>query len=123
MFAPRSRAPPRLVYDDDCGFCTWCADYADRHGEFEVVGFSELTPDQRARLPADYETCAHLLTDDAVYSCGAATEEIMARLDGVPRAVARAFRLLPEGGRTRIREPFYRWAADRRDWWGKFLSR
>ncbi len=69
-------APPRLVYDDDCGFCTWVAEYADDHGEFELVGFSDLTPDQRARLPANFEECAHLLTHERVYSCGAAMEEV-----------------------------------------------
>jgi hypothetical protein len=62
--------PPRVVYDDVCGFCTWCAEFAARHGDVEPVGFSELSADQLARLPDDYEDCAHLLTDDAVYSCG-----------------------------------------------------
>ncbi|WP_227353285.1 thiol-disulfide oxidoreductase DCC family protein [Haladaptatus salinisoli] len=117
------RHPPRLVYDDDCGFCTWSAEYADARGDFELVGFSELTPDQRARLPADYERCAHLLTDDRVYSCGEATEEVLARLDSPERAVVALFRLLPGPARARIREPAYRWAADRRAWWGKLRKR
>ena len=116
-------APPRIVYDDDCGFCRWAVDYADRHGEFELVRFSDVTPDQSARLPDRYENCVHLLTDDAVYSCGAATEEILARLDGVPRAGARAFRLLPESRRARVREPVYRWVADHRAWFGRLRSR
>lgn len=118
-----SMATPRLVYDDDCGFCTWAARYADERGEFDLVGFSDLTPDQRARLPADFETCVHLLTDDAVYSCGEATEEVLSRLDGISRTAARAFRLLPERQRRRVREPLYRWIADHRDWFGRLRSR
>ncbi|ADJ13634.1 thiol-disulfide oxidoreductase DCC family protein [Halalkalicoccus jeotgali] len=115
------RAPPRLVYDDDCGFCTWCAQYADSRGVFELVGFSELSPDQRARLPEDYESCVHLLTDDAVHSCGRAVEEIGARLGPPERTLVKLFRMLP--GYERIREPAYRAAADRRVLWGRFVRR
>lgn len=115
------RAPPRLVYDDDCGFCTWCAEYADSRGVFELVGFSDLTPDQRARLPDDYERCSHLLTDDAAFSCGHAIEEIGARLGARERTAVRLFRLLP--GHERLREPLYRAAADRRALWGRFVRR
>ncbi|WP_458208506.1 thiol-disulfide oxidoreductase DCC family protein [Haladaptatus sp. NG-SE-30] len=111
------------MYDDDCGFCTWSAEYADAHGDFELVGFSELTPDQRARLPADFEQCVHLLTDDRVYSCGAATEEVISRLDSPEHVAVELFRLLPDGTRARIREPLYRWVADHRAWWGKVVSR
>ncbi|WP_254766360.1 thiol-disulfide oxidoreductase DCC family protein [Salinilacihabitans rarus] len=113
--------PPRLVYDDDCGFCTWCAEFAARRGSFELVGFADLTPDQRARLPDDYEECAHLLTDDAVYSCGEAIEEATARLETPSRYPARAFRRLP--GSDRVREPLYRAAADRRALFGRLVSR
>jgi predicted DCC family thiol-disulfide oxidoreductase YuxK len=114
-------APPRLVYDDDCGFCTWSAAFADRRGEFELVGFSELTPEQRARLPADYESCVQLLTDDAVYSCGEATEQVLARINPVARAVVSAVSVVP--GYPRARERAYRWAAQRRGLWGKVVSR
>ncbi|MFC6905488.1 thiol-disulfide oxidoreductase DCC family protein [Halalkalicoccus tibetensis] len=115
------RAPPRLVYDDDCGFCTWCAEYADSRGVFEPVGFSELSPDQRARLPNDYESCVHLLTDDAVYSCGHALEEILARMGAPERTVVKLLRLLP--GHERTREPLYRVIAANRSLWGRFLRR
>lgn len=115
------RAPPRLVYDDDCGFCTWCAEYADSRGIFELVGFSELSPDQRARLPRDYERCVHLLTDDAVFSCGQAVEEIGARLGPRERTAVKLFRMIP--GHKRIREPLYRPIATRRDLWGWFARR
>lgn len=116
-----ARSPPRLVYDDDCGFCTWCADYADRRGTFEIVGFSELTADQRARLPADYEDCVYLLTDDEVYSCGAAVEETLARLNAPERGTVALFRSLP--GHDRARDALYHWGAERRGVWGRALSR
>lgn len=112
---------PRLVYDDDCGFCTWCAEFAAERGSFELVGFSELTPDQRARLPDDYEECAHLLTDDGVYSCGEAIEETMVRLETPSRHAARAFRELPAS--DRVREPLYRTVADHRALFGRLASR
>ncbi|WP_135821698.1 thiol-disulfide oxidoreductase DCC family protein [Halostella litorea] len=114
-------APPRLVYDDDCGFCTWSAEFAAARGEFELVGFSELSPDQLARLPDDYETCAHLLTADAVYSCGKATEMAVERL-GPPYSLAvAAFRAVP--GSERAREPLYRLVADNRGLLGRLVSR
>ena len=112
---------PTIVYDDDCGFCTWSAEYADRRGSFEVVGFSELTPELAERLPTDYENCVHLLVDDAVYSCGRATEEVLIRLDAPARYPARAFRRLP--GRASVREPLYRLVADNRDLAGKVARR
>jgi len=114
-------APPRLVYDDDCGFCTRSAEFAAARGEFELVGFSELTPDQRARLPDDYENCAHLLTADAVYSCGEAIEVATARF-GPPYSLAvAAFRAVP--GSERAREPLYRLVADNRGLFGKLVRR
>ncbi len=113
--------PPRLVYDDDCGFCTWCAEYAAARGTFELVGFAELTPDQRARLPDEYEDCAHLLTQDAVYSCGEAIEIATAKLGLSHRFAVALFRAAPGSGQ--VREPLYRWVADRRSLWGKLLRR
>jgi predicted DCC family thiol-disulfide oxidoreductase YuxK len=112
---------PYIVYDDDCGFCTWSAEFADRHGSFELVGFSELTEDQRARLPEDYESCVHLLTEEATYSWGAATERIVERMTPEARPAFEAFRRTP--GYGPLRERSYRWMADRRDLWGRILSR
>ncbi|WP_129114340.1 DCC1-like thiol-disulfide oxidoreductase family protein [Halegenticoccus tardaugens] len=117
----RSAAPPRLVYDDDCGFCAWSAALADRYGTFELVGFGELTPDQRARLPDGYESCVHLLTDDAVYSCGEATEQTLVRMGVAVRLLVSALRRVP--GYPKAREAAYRWLADRRAIWGRFLGR
>ncbi|MFW5949602.1 MAG: DCC1-like thiol-disulfide oxidoreductase family protein [Halolamina sp.] len=114
-------ARPRLVYDDDCGFCTWCAAVGARFGDVEPVAFSDLTPDQRARLPANWRESAHLLTDDAVYSGGAAIQGVLGRTNV---GFAAAFRLLEQlPGYDRLRENLYRWVADHRDWWGKICSR
>ncbi len=113
-------ADPRLVYDDDCGFCKWSARWALRFGEFEPVGFDELTPDQKARLPDEWENCMHLLTDDAVYSCGEAAEQTLARCGTVGKTTAWLCGQLP--GWETIRDRGYRWGADRRAIWGRFCS-
>jgi predicted DCC family thiol-disulfide oxidoreductase YuxK len=111
--------PPRLVFDDDCGFCTWCANFGARHGDLELVGFTELTPDQRARLPDDFEDCAHLLTDDAVYSCGEAIEQT---LEHDFPWLAPVFALLGAvPGYAWLREKLYRAGADRRVLLGKIV--
>lgn len=120
MKANRS-SRPLLVYDDVCGFCTWCVEFAIRRGTFEVVGFSELDDEDRARLPDDYETCTHLLTDEAVYSCGEAVQEVATRLETPARYPAIGFERLP--GTERVREPLYRLVADNRDLFGRVLSR
>ncbi|THE66642.1 DUF393 domain-containing protein [Salinadaptatus halalkaliphilus] len=117
---PGQSYPPRLVFDDVCGFCTWCAVFAAKRGEFELVGFSDLSPDQLARLPDDYEECTHLLTDEAVYSCGEAVEETLARVETPSRLLAQAFRQLPN--RETTRESLYREVADRRDVFGRLVS-
>ena len=114
---------PTIVYDDDCGFCAWSVEYALAHGEFTVVGFSELTDEQRDLLPEDYERCAHLLIGDEVRSCGAASEAALVRLSGPAGVAGRAFRLLPAGVRRAVREPLYRLAADNRDKLGSLVRR
>jgi predicted DCC family thiol-disulfide oxidoreductase YuxK len=113
-------ATPRLVYDDDCGFCMWSVRWSLRFGSFEPVGFEDLTPDQKARLPDEYEDCMHLLTDDAVYSCGGAAEQSLARCGRVGAALAWTLRKIPFW--TRLREWGYRFVADRRSIWGRFVS-
>ncbi|SNR43362.1 thiol-disulfide oxidoreductase DCC family protein [Halorubrum vacuolatum] len=113
-------AVPRLVYDDDCGFCMYMVQWLLRFGTFDPVGFSELTPDQKARLPEEYENCMHLLTDEAVYSCGHALEASVSRCGPLGRAIVRVGRLLPYS--ERIRERGYRFVADRRAIWGRYRS-
>lgn len=113
-------ARPRMVYDDDCGFCTWCARQGVRFGDVEAVGFSELSPDQRARLPTDWRDSAHLLTDDDVYSGGAAIQGVVVRTSTLFVALFWLFEKIP--GYDRFRERLYRWGANRRDWWGNIVS-
>ena len=111
---------PQLVYDDNCGFCMYTIQWLLRFGEFDPIGFSELTPDQEARLPDEYDTCMHLLTDDAVHSCGEALEQCVVRCGAVGRSVVRVARLLPFW--ELVRERGYRFVADRRALWGRFRS-
>lgn len=112
---------PRFIYDDECGFCTWCAAVAARHADVEPVGFSELTAEQKARLPEHWRACMHLMTDDDVFSCGKAAEQTTGRMGWLPRKLIRLVSRLP-GYRT-MREKIYHWAARHRDWWGAIVSR
>ena len=111
---------PRLVYDDDCGFCTWCARIARRYGDVEPVGFSALSDAQRDRLPEGWRESAHLLTDRRAFSGGKAVERTMARFHPAARAAFTALKLVP--GYPPARERLYRWGADRRDLWGRFVA-
>jgi predicted DCC family thiol-disulfide oxidoreductase YuxK len=116
-------ADPVLVYDDDCGFCTWWAEFFDERSEIPIVGFSALTPALRDRLPADYEDCSHLVTDDRVYSCGESIEEALVRADlAVPTGPA-IQRLRGFGPYNAAREWGYRWVAHNRGRLGRFLSK
>jgi predicted DCC family thiol-disulfide oxidoreductase YuxK len=114
---------PTIVYDDDCGFCTWSVEYAMANGEFAVVGFSELTDEQRHRLPEGHERCSHLLTEEEVYSCGGAAEATLIRLSGPAGIAGRTFGLLPVSVRRAVREPLYRVATDNRDKLGSLVRR
>jgi predicted DCC family thiol-disulfide oxidoreductase YuxK len=113
---------PTIVYDDDCGFCTWSARYADAHGHFHLLGFSELSPEERDRLPADYEDCMHVFDGDDTYSCGRAAEFVARRLNTAEGTAARAFAVLPERARAFVRDPTYRFVANHRDWFGKLRA-
>ncbi|MDS0474611.1 DCC1-like thiol-disulfide oxidoreductase family protein [Natrinema sp. 1APR25-10V2] len=101
--------PPLLVYDDTCNFCTLAAALAVRHSNVESVGFSELTPTQRARLPPCYEACAHLLTDDEVYFCGRAMEETLVQMYPVLDPLFTVARRLPYY--PRLRETIYHYIS------------
>lgn len=109
-----------FVYDDGCGFCSWWASFFARRTSLGLVGFSDLTDEERDRLPEDYEECAHLLTEEGVFSCGAAVEEGLVRTGALPEEVTtflHQFTDYPD-----YRERLYRAAADRRDVWGFFIS-
>jgi predicted DCC family thiol-disulfide oxidoreductase YuxK len=112
-----------LVYDDDCGFCTWWADFFERRSSFRIVGFSELTDRERERLPDDYESCSHLLADGEVYSCGASVERALVRSAvGEPaRPLVRFLRNFEDY--ARFRERVYRWVAENRGDLGTVMSK
>ena len=112
-----------LVYDDDCGFCTWWADFFEERSDFRIVGFSELTDEERERLPDDYETCSHLLADGEVYSCGKSLEEALARSDFGATAGPLVRFLRNFEDYNRIRETVYREVADHRADFGELLSK
>lgn len=109
-----------FVYDDACGFCSWWAVTFAERTDLGVVGFSALTDEERERLPEEYEDCAHLVTEEAVYSCGAAVEEGLRRGGLVPGEV---FEFLGQfHDYPTYRERIYHEAADRRDLWGLLVS-
>lgn len=104
---------PKLVYQDNCRFCTRAAKWADNHGKFEPLGFDQLTDTERARLPSDYEECAHLVTDDAVYSSGEAVEQVLVRAGVLPEAVVEFLRQFKDY--PRLREAVYHFVSDQRN--------
>ncbi|UPW01144.1 DUF393 domain-containing protein [Halorussus gelatinilyticus] len=112
-----------LVYDDDCGFCTWWADFFERRSDLEVVGFSELTDDQRTRLPDDYETCSHLLADGEVYSCGESLEQALVRSDVADELGPLVGFLRNFADYEELRESAYRAVADHRGELGSVVSK
>ncbi|WP_254525242.1 DCC1-like thiol-disulfide oxidoreductase family protein [Natrinema caseinilyticum] len=114
---------PTLVYDDDCGFCTWWAEYVDERTDVRLVGFSDLEGTVRERLPAEYEECAHLVTEDEVHSCGASIEQALVRTDIAGPAAEVVDFLRQFDDYERLRERSYRWVATNRDRLGELLSR
>lgn len=113
---------PTFVYDDDCGFCTWCAQQLVDHSDLDVVGFSDVTDEEGERLPEDWEDGTHLLTDEQVYSFGEAIEQASARSDVAPPGSDDAVGFLRQfRDYNRIREKLYREAAERRDLWGHLV--
>lgn len=112
-----------LVYDDNCGFCTWWADFIGERSDLKVVGFSQLEDDVLERLPDDYESCSHLVTDQEVYSCGASIEAALTYTEvGKPARPLISF-LRQFEDYERLREQAYRRIADNRSEWGKIMSK
>lgn len=112
-----------FVYDDDCGFCTWWADFFAQRTDLEIVGFADLTDEHLEQLPDEYESCSHLLTDRTVYSCGAAIEQALVRADLPPGSKQIVDFLGQFEDYNRFRERAYRELADRRGLWGQFVSK
>lgn len=112
-----------FVYDDDCGFCTWWAEFFEARSDIPIVGFSGLESSLQDRLPDDYERCSHLVTTDVRYSCGASIEETFVRSSvGQPlRPVVEFLRRFDTY--TAVRELAYGRIAGNRVLWGKVLSK
>jgi len=112
-----------LVYDDDCGFCTWWADFFAPRTDLRVVGFTDLDESLRERLPEDYERCSHVVTDDGVFSCGGSLEEatLHTRFGRHLRPVVEWLRSV--GAYRAVREGAYGWVARNRGRLGRVLSK
>jgi predicted DCC family thiol-disulfide oxidoreductase YuxK len=120
--------PPKLVYDDDCRFCTWSATYAVKRSDVQPVrlsrvqnGESRLSDEERERLPDGYEECAQLITDDAVYSCGAATGQSLVLAGTLPKELVHFLRQFEDY--ERLREGVYHFLSDNRDVVANVVSR
>ncbi len=114
-------ARARLVYDDDCGFCTWSAFLVAEHApDVEPVGFSALSAADRERLPPGWERCAHLLVDGRRYSCGEAMTRAYERTDLPLAWLLPSLRRVP--GFALAREAGYRVVAANRDWFGRHVG-
>ena len=114
---------PVLVFDDACGFCTWWAELIEAHSEIHTVGFSTLSGEQRACLPAEYEQCVHLLTENRMYSCGAAVETALYRLEFVPGGLEHTGPVRRSQAYRRLREAVYQWVTRHRGQLGRIVSR
>lgn len=110
---------PVLVYDDDCSFCTRVARLLDRYGRVDIVGFSDVDPSLERRLPAGYQSCVHLVTEETVYSCGEAVERALTTIDGVPADGLALLRSIP--GYSRARERGYHLVAENRGLVGRLV--
>lgn len=114
--------PPTLVYDDACGFCTWWARQFDEYTDIRIVPFSEVDPALEDRLPEDYEDCAHLVTEDAVYSCGESIEQAFVRSD-VGKPLKPVADLLRKSALyNSVREDVYRAVAENRPLFSELVS-
>lgn len=111
---------PKLVYDDNCRFCTWSATFAVRRSDIQPVRLSRvqeresrLNDAERARLPEGYEQCAQLITDDAVYSCGASVEQSLVIAGVLPESLVDFLRHFEDY--ERLREASYHLLSNNRD--------
>jgi predicted DCC family thiol-disulfide oxidoreductase YuxK len=112
---------PRLVYDDDCGFCTRSAIYAARNSDVEAVPFSEVGDDLAKRLPENWRECAHLVVDGTVFSCGEAMERAYELTGRPPSRLLPYLRSLP--GHDVALEAGYRFVADHRPFFSRVTRR
>jgi len=114
---------PLLVYDDDCGFCTYWVEYVANRSPLDVVGFSEMSDAVHERLPEDYERGAHLLTGEKIYSFGESMEEAFLRTE-TGSSLAPVVDFLREYDEyVQLRESTYRWVSENRNLLGRIVRR
>lgn len=110
---------PTIVYDEQCDFCTGIAKRLSRKYTTALVGFEELTDEQKMMLPPDYQDCAHVIIDGNVYSCGEAVEAlIVSQSNGPEKHFIELYHLLPFS--ETVRESVYTAVADNRNYLSKF---
>ena len=112
---------PLLVYDDDCGVCTRAAMWLAKRRIVRIVGYSNADSAIIDRLPDNWEQCAHLVTNDAVFSCGEAMELAYLRTDHWGTGIPRVGRKIP--GYSTLREVGYRVFANNRPLVGRLMGR
>ena len=110
-----------LLFDRDCGFCKWSLDKIlawDRSKRLRAV---PIQSDEAERLLAGIDPRTrldswHLVrADGTLFSAGSAAEPLARILPGV-RPLALLF-----AARPRLTERAYRYIADHRDRWARFL--
>ena len=114
-----------VLYDRDCGFCTWSADWvrrADRAGRLRIVALQDAPLDPGlAPLAAGRDLrCALHAVDEkgTIHEGGAAILEIQERLPG--GALITYWRRLPFA--ADLAAWAYRIAARNRDWLGGLVG-
>lgn len=118
----------KLIYDDDCRVCTWAATFAVRRSDIQPIRLSrvqnnesQLTDEEHARLPDGYEACAQLVAEDAVYSCGSATEQSLVLAGTAPASLVGFLRRFETY--AQLRETVYHLISDNRDIVAHVISR
>lgn len=110
---------PRLLYDDDCAICTRAARFVAERANVTLVPFSAVDADLAAALPPEWQSCAHLLTEEGTYSCGEAMMRAYELTGQPPSRLLPYLRMLP--GWSWVRETGYRVIAANRGLLGRLL--
>jgi predicted DCC family thiol-disulfide oxidoreductase YuxK len=112
-----------VFYDADCGFCRWSAERLRRWDRRGRLRFAPLTSNEAERVLGDLPDRVrfdswHLLDEAGqVSSAGAAIPPLLQRLPGGTPVATVAARF------PRATDRAYRWVADHRDLFGRFLPR
>lgn len=113
----------KFIYDDDCGFCSWWANFFYNNSDLSIISFSELTKKEIDVLPKHYEKCAHLIIENKVYSCGKAIEQAFLHTKKIKYISPLIMLLRKSKTYNKFREWIYRYIANRRGFFGRYLSK